>query len=95
MTSGNMQEKFRGYSEKLGVNVTPYHLRHTFALWFLRNGGNLFALQKIMGHSKLDMTRHYVELVQADVKNSHEKASPINNLFTQAHTVTKLKGGKS
>jgi site-specific recombinase XerD len=91
MTSGNMQEKFRWYSEKLGVSVTPYHLRHTFALWFVRNGGNLFALQKIMGHAKLDMTRNYVELVQADIKNSHEKASPINTLFAQRHIVTSIK----
>ena len=63
MTSSNMQEKFRNYSDKLGVSVTPYHLRHTFALWFIRNGGNVFALQKIMGHAKLDMTRNYVNLI--------------------------------
>lgn len=91
MTSHNMQGNFLKYSRKLGVSVTPYHLRHTFALWFVRNGGNLFALQKMMGHTKLDMTRHYVNLAQADLKNSHEKATPINNLFSKKHTVTKIR----
>ena len=91
LTSHNLQERFRAYGEKLGVNVTPYHLRHTFALWFIRNGGNILALQRIMGHTKLEMTRNYVELVQADIKGSHERATPINNLFTTPNTVTKLK----
>lgn len=91
LTSHNLQERFRSYSEQLGTNVTPYHLRHTFALWFIRNGGNIFALQKIMGHSKLDMTRTYVDLVQADIKGSHEKACPLQNIFTQTRRVKQIK----
>lgn len=91
LSSHNFQERFRTYAEQLGVKITPYHLRHTFALWFVRNGGGIFALQKIMGHSKLDMTRHYVELVQADIKNSHDKASPINNLFGTQNVIRKVK----
>ncbi|KYZ75788.1 hypothetical protein AXX12_11345 [Anaerosporomusa subterranea] len=90
LTSHNFQERFRQYSKQLGVNITPYHLRHVFALWFIRNGGNLFALQKIMGHTKLDMTRNYVELVQADIKASHEKASPLSNIFIRKDVVRKI-----
>ena len=41
------------YSEKLGTKISPYDLRHSFALNFLRNGGNIFALQRIMGHTDL------------------------------------------
>ena len=51
LTSHNLQERFREYSRQLGTSVTPYHLRH------IRNGGNVFSLQKIMGHTKLDMTK--------------------------------------
>jgi|GEM_PF-3355523 len=61
---------------------------------FIRNGGNVFALQKIMAHTKLDMTQTYISLVQADIKNTHEKATPMNSLFAKSHTVTKLKGSK-
>jgi site-specific recombinase XerD len=90
LTSHNLQEKFRDYSKKAGIKITPYHLRHTFALWFIRNNGNIFALQKMMGHAKLDMTRHYVNLVQADIRNSHKESSPINTLFKVSSRKTKV-----
>lgn len=90
LSTHNLQEKFKGYSKKLGVSITPYHLRHTFALWFLRNGGNVFALQKMMGHSKLDMTQTYVSLVQADITNNHAKASPINSLLAVQKRLGKI-----
>lgn len=91
LTSHNLQEKFRWYSSKLGTNISPYDLRHTFALWFIRNEGNIFALQKIMGHTKLDMTRTYVELVQADIKGSHEKASPLNIFLEKSKRIKNIK----
>lgn len=91
LTSHNLQEKFREYGKRLGVTITPYHLRHTFALWFIRNNGNIFALQKIMGHAKLDMTRHYLNLAQADIEESHKKASPLNTLFQQNKRVIRIK----
>lgn len=90
-SSHNLQGKFREYSSKIGVNITPYHLRHT---WFIRNNGNIFALQKIMGHAKLDMTRNYVNLIHADVKNSHEAASPINNIIATSKRVSNIKKSK-
>jgi site-specific recombinase XerD len=46
---------------------------------FLRNGGNLFALQKMLGHTTLDMVRRYVELASEDVENAHRSASPADN----------------
>lgn len=87
ISTHNLQEKFREYSEQLGTTITPYHLRHTFALWFVRNGGNVFALQKMMGHTKLDMTQNYVSLATADVKNSHTFASPLKNIFSASKRV--------
>ena len=53
----------RGY----GVSLRPYDLLHAFALNFLRNGGNVFALQRIMGHSNLNMTKRYSALTQNDI----------------------------
>ena len=61
------------------TNVHPHRFRHTAAVQFLRNGGNVFALQKMLGHSTLDMVRYYVELSQEDVKKVHKTASPADN----------------
>jgi site-specific recombinase XerD len=55
-------------------------LRHTFAVRYLVNGGDVFTLQKILGHTTLEMTRKYVTLASTDVKEKHRQYSPIDNL---------------
>jgi integrase/recombinase XerD len=59
-----------------GVRCSPHTFRHTCAVMFLRNGGDAFSLQKLLGHSDLAMTRRYAELAQADVVAKHRACSP-------------------
>ncbi len=59
---------------------TPHVLRHSFAIQFLRNGGDVFSLQRILGHSSLDMTRHYAELADSDVEKKMKAYSPAESL---------------
>lgn len=58
-------------------NVHPHRLRHTFAVSYLRAGGDIFTLQMILGHENLDMVRHYSKLASMDVKRVHRRASPV------------------
>jgi site-specific recombinase XerD len=51
----------------------PHKLRHTSSVLYLRNGGDPFSLQKKLGHSSLQMTRHYSNLADSDVKAMHMK----------------------
>lgn len=60
------------------TRVSPHTCRHTFALAFLRNGGNVLALQRILGHSDLAMVRRYVELAEVDLVAAQASASPLD-----------------
>jgi integrase/recombinase XerD len=64
--------------DRAGVyGVGCHRFRHTFAIEFLRNGGNIYALQRALGHSTLDMCKRYLMFVQADIQLSMTTASPV------------------
>lgn len=70
----------RRIGDRAGVPKANLHrFRHTFAIEFLRNGGNPWALQALLGHESLDMVRRYLALVQSDVERAHRLASPVAN----------------
>jgi len=70
--------RLKGSSHQLGCSITPSSLRHSFALLYLRNGGNVFTLQGTMGHADLNMTKRYLTLTGEDLKREHETSSPAN-----------------
>jgi integrase/recombinase XerD len=54
---------------------TLHAFRHTFAVNYLRRGGSVFHLQKVLGHSSLEMTRRYANLMTEDLQAVHQKIS--------------------
>jgi integrase/recombinase XerD len=54
---------------------TLHAFRHTFAINYLRKGGSVFHLQKVLGHSSLEMTRRYANLMTEDLQAVHERVS--------------------
>jgi len=64
-----------------GVRCSPHTFRHSFATTCLRNGMGEFALQLILGHESLYMTRRYVSTLGVeDSFKAHQKASPVDNM---------------
>ncbi|XKH01799.1 tyrosine-type recombinase/integrase [Marinobacter nauticus] len=57
---------FRRAVDRTGIQLPEgqcaHILRHTFASHFMMNGGNILALQKILGHSSITMTMRYAHL---------------------------------
>jgi site-specific recombinase XerD len=60
-------------------DVHCHRFRHTFAINYLRNGGDIYPLQKILGHTTLDMVKTYLDIVRADISIAHARASPVMN----------------
>ena len=63
---------------RLGITPperTLHAFRHTFAVHYLRKGGSVFHLQKVLGHSTLEMTRRYANLLTDDLQAIHQRVS--------------------
>jgi integrase/recombinase XerD len=79
----NMRRDFKRLMDKLGIKgfEGSFHaFRRAFARSYVRNGGNLFYLQKTLGHTTLTMSRRYVEVETEDLQEAHSKASPLSRL---------------
>lgn len=60
-----------------GVRVSPHTFRHTFAKFFLLNGGDVFTLQKILGHADITTTKQYVNMNDKDIRVQNDKYNPL------------------
>jgi len=60
-----------------GTRGSCHTFRHTMAKFYLFNGGDVFTLMYILGHTSIEMTRKYVDLFNNDIHEQHEKASPL------------------
>ena len=80
-TKDTLGETMRLYNRSRGVERTGVHLfRHTFAKNWIMNGGDIFRLQKILGHSSLDMVKNYVTIYGADLKRDYEQYSLLDTV---------------
>jgi site-specific recombinase XerD len=57
---------------KIQKKITMHVARHTFATTYIRNGGNVLKLQKLLGHSQIKHTLVYVHLVESELLDDME-----------------------
>jgi len=68
MAIRNIVHKYQGEED-----VHPHTLRHSFAVHCLKSGMNIRSLQKILGHSDLNTTAEYLDLIAQDVKDDYKR----------------------
>lgn len=76
-----LQTMLRRLGRRVGVHANAHKWRKTFALWSLRSGIDLFALQGLMGHSTIDMLKHYIGLSDEDLQRAHGLHSPVDHML--------------
>lgn len=84
MTRYGVQSTIRVLCRRAGITDAkpgPHTFRHTAAISYLRNGGDIMTLKNMLGHSKLDMVQEYLSgLEDEDMLAVHRKASPVDRL---------------
>ena len=83
LTRSGLLQLIKRLGKSAGVECarcSPHTFRHTFAVSFLRNGGNVFTLKELLGHTTLAMVNRYVVLAQADLENQHRQFSPVDRM---------------
>ena len=77
LAPSGVKSAFRRIFHRAGIKAGPHSLRHTFATQYLRRGGAVWALQRILGHSSVSTTEIYLHLLNDDVIRDHRQVSPI------------------
>jgi integrase/recombinase XerC/integrase/recombinase XerD len=82
LTYWGLRQIVRRRVEKAGVPVPSLHsFRRAFALYALRNGADIYSLQRLMGHSDLTVLRRYLTQTEADLREAHRRAGSVDYML--------------
>jgi site-specific recombinase XerD len=63
----------------VGPHVHPHAFRHCFAVTYIRNGGDIYRLSRILGHASTTITQIYLRSMGIDViSEGHHRLTPLN-----------------
>ena len=82
LTEGGVNDIFSALKHskrKWSTRVSAHTWRHTFAKFYLLNGGNIFSLQQILGHEDISTTRIYLDFNTSEVIEQNKKFNPLEN----------------
>ena len=79
ITNNTIKMMFEDLKARTGISRIHAHLlRHTFATRYLENGGNIYGLQAILGHTSLEMCKRYLHLSSARICTDFAARSPLD-----------------
>ena len=85
LSRSTVKEAIRLYNLKRGVTKTSIHLfRHTFAVNYLRKGGNLYTLKNLLGHYDISTTEKYLHYDIEDLQQDFNLFCPLDAIRKKA-----------
>ncbi|UBH14417.1 tyrosine-type recombinase/integrase [Macrococcus armenti] len=90
------RKQLRHYIKRFNIenSFSCHAFRHTAAQEFLRNGGDVRILQKILGHSRITSTEIYAHVHEETIKEQQMKFSAVTSLTSSKLQTTNLKRSK-
>ena len=81
LTQKAVQNLIHKYALYAGIDkvITPHTLRHSFATKVLMEGGDLRAVQTLLGHSNISTTQIYTHITDTQIKDLHKKVFGVNS----------------
>ena len=91
ITVNTLKLMFSRLAKTSGVTRLHAHLcRHTFATNYLLNGGDIFSLKEILGHTTFEMVNHYLHFTSSQITTQHHKYSPMDKLQSEINSASNL-----
>jgi site-specific recombinase XerD len=69
-------QMLRRLKKLIGFAVHAHKFRHTFATEYLKRGGEIERLRKILGHTSYAMVMRYVHLDRGDLARDFDQRTP-------------------
>jgi len=83
LSYAGLRDIVRRRASKAGISPAPtlHSFRRAFAIACLRNGVDVYSLQRLMGHADLSVLRRYLAQTQEDLRRAHQRAGPVDNML--------------
>ena len=79
LTERSVQKIIKLVGEKIGLDIHPHLLRHTFATDLLNKGADIRMIQELLGHENLDTTQIYTHVSNSRVKEVYDDSHSNKN----------------